>query len=333
MNPRKSVRALLLILLAPLAATCSEDKSFVVVSVFSRGHAIPNVAQLRVTATAGQNQEYTQEFLYPEKPRAETALLQLDTATPITFSVSFRSTLKGEVAFDVEPLDTAQTVLGSGTSAPQPLSVGQVTYSTVYVSPTCDPMVPATSCGANETCAVMCDLKSRPQSVCFSAGTNGPGESCTALTDCVSGTECFGSQSNACSIKVCRKFCNSDTDCGTGSACNIGVSCSATSTQTHLCSRPCNPTGDATDGCAAGLLCFIYTGEITDCACRDASRVGEVGTVCKTDEDCQPGLMCVNRGGAAGACQTICQLGTTCPSGTTCTQLTNPVYRVFGACL
>jgi len=322
---------MILVLPLALAAACSDAKSFVVVSVFSSVHPIANVAQLRVKVTDGQ---YNQQLLYPETPRPATALLQLNDTAPVTFSVSLRTMFKADVTFDVEALDTGGASLGDGTSGSQPLNVGQVTYATVYVTPPCDPMAPAEICGAGKTCALVCDQDSRQEMLCFSAGQVNPGDPCTYTTDCLPGSECF--EFKACSTaaqprKTCRQFCNVDSDCGAGS-CNTSVSCNTTSTSLRLCSRPCDPTGDATGSCATGLFCFIYTGEITDCACLDQSRVGAVGVSCTTDENCQPGLMCVDRGGSK-SCQTICQLSSPkCPTGT-CTRLTNPDYQVFGACL
>jgi len=321
------------LLFSVLAAACSQDKSFVVVSVWSSGHPIDNVAQLRVKVTGGPQSE---QFLYPETPRAATALLRLDTTTAVTFSLSFPATFKDDVTVDVEPLDAKQVSLGRGTVGPQPLRVGQVTSVSVSVDPLCDPMAPALICNPGNTCALVCDSDSRPKMVCFSAGQGKPGDPCVDTTACASGSECF--EFTTCStvaqpVKTCRQFCNSDSDCGVGSFCRTSVSCNTTSTSFHICSRPCDPTGSATGGCANGLSCFIYAGEITDCACRDPSRVGSVGVACDTDENCQPGLVCVNRG-SAKSCQTICRLASrVCPDGTTCTRLTNPDYQTFGACL
>jgi hypothetical protein len=322
------------VLLLALAAACSDDKSFVVVLV-SSSPLIANVAQLRVKVTDGQLSE---QLLYPETPRAATALLQLNDTKPVTFSVSLRTTFKDDVVLEVQPLDIGGAPLGAGASGPQRLNVGQVTYVTVLVAPPCDPMAPAAICEAGKTCALVCDSDSRPEMLCYSAGQGNPGDPCTVTTDCALGSECFDFTTPTCPVpvqpvKTCRKFCNNTSDCDAGSFCMTGVSCGQTSTPLHICSRPCNPTGDATGGCAPGLFCFIYSGEITDCACRDQSRAGAVGGSCATDADCQPGLLCVDRG-SQKSCQTICQLNSlSCATGKTCTRLTNPDYQVFGACL
>jgi hypothetical protein len=322
------------VLLLALAAACSDDKSFVVVLV-SSSPPIANVAQLRVRVTDGQLSE---QLFYPETPRAATALLQLNDTTPVTFSVSLRATFKDDVSLEVQPLDTEGASLGVGMSGPQRLNLGQVSYVTVHVAPPCDPMAPAGICEAGQTCALFCDQDSRPEMLCYSAGQANPGDPCTYTTDCALGSECFDFTTPTCPVpaqpvKTCRKFCNNASDCGAGSFCMTGVSCGQTSTSLHICSRQCSPTSDATGGCAPGLFCFIYSGEITDCACRDQSRAGAVGVSCVTDADCQPGLMCVDRG-SQKSCQTICHLNSpSCATGKTCTRLTNPDYQIFGACL
>ena len=262
MNPAIPTRTVTLFLLVALAAACSEDKSFVVVSVLSTIHPLTDVAQLRVNVSDGSNRE---QVLYPEKQRAATALLRLDATTPVTFSMSFRAIFKDAVTFDVEAIDVAGASLGRGTSAAQPLSVGQVTSAIVDLAPTCDPRAPAT-CGASYTCALVCDQDSRPEMLCFSAGAGKPGEPCNGITDCVPGSACFefkDCSTAALPIKTCRQFCNSDLDCGGGSSCNTSVSCPTTSTSLRICSRPC----DSTRGCAPGLGCFIDPSGIADCAC------------------------------------------------------------------
>jgi hypothetical protein len=328
----RPARVASLALLLATAAACSDDKSYVVVLV-SSSPPIANVAQLRVKVTDGPHSE---QLFYPDTPRAATALLQLDDTTPVTLSVSLGAAFKDDVVLEVQPLDAAGVSLGAGISGPQRLNLGQVTYVTVRVAPPCDPMTPATICEAGQTCALVCDSDSQPEMLCYTAGQGNPGDACADTTDCAPGSECFDFTTPTCPalpVKTCRRFCNNTADCGPGSFCMTGVSCGQTSTSLHLCSRPCNPAGDATGGCAVGLLCFIYSGEITDCACRDQSRVGVVGVSCATDADCQPGLMCVDRGSQKN-CQTICQLSSpNCPTGRTCTRLTNPDYQVFGACL
>src|SRR5664279_5308573 len=101
-----------------------------------------------------------------------------------------------------------------------------------------------------------------------------------------------------------------------------------TSPDFAACSRPCDPTGSGTVGCATGLSCFVYTGETTDCAC---AGLGDVGASCTQNSSCvgksdcagcRTGLSCVVlTGGAAsaGACRPVCSLTSpSCPSGTTC---------------
>jgi hypothetical protein len=321
------------ILLAALTAACSQDKSFVVVSVSSSGPPIDNVAQLRVRVTEGTSSE---QLLYPETPRPATDLLRLDASAPITFSVSFPTTVTADVTFDVEALDGKQATLAWGTSGAQPLRVGQVMSVKVSVGRICDPTRPAAICDTGNTCALVCDKNSQPWTLCFSAGQGKPGDPCASTADCAAGSECFdfaACSTSAQPVKTCRQFCGNDSDCGTGAFCKTAVSCGQGSTALHLCSRPCDPTGAASGGCATGLTCFIYAGEITDCACRDASRVGSVGVACATDENCQPGLICVDRGGAQ-TCQAICRLTSpACTAGTTCTRLSNPDYQIYGACL
>lgn len=328
------IRSALLLSLATLVAACSDEKSTVVVAVYAGSAPIARVAQLRVRATNGQMSEYSQELFYPEKPRAEDALLELNSVTPVTFSMSFRTMFKGTVTFEVDALDPNKAVLGSGESSPEQLNEGQVTYSTVRVSLPCNPLQPTATCGAQQNCAYVCDSQNQAKTVCLASGLKGPGEVCSDLSDCAPGSECFGFNCLGTSIKTCRKFCATDADCGTGATCVVGITaCSTTPIDTRVCSQPCNPTGAAIDVCQPGMNCFIFAGEVTDCACRAPTRIAGIGQACTNDDDCIPGLTCVDRSGQK-TCRPLCALAApACPTGTTCTPLNSPVYKVYGACL
>lgn len=342
-------RARLLLVLGALVASgtgCSEDKSFARVSVLSTGAPIPEVARLRVYVT---NDPHEDELLYPEKAGAA---FTLDPHTAVSFSVSFRTSYSGSVTIEVEALDSAQRVLGYGKDT-QPLRLRQIVDATVSVVAgarrrvpgdggvvdggpvlACEPSAPATTCGANQTCVLSCGTNGSAAGLCIQAGTKQPGEVCTNNQECEIGSQCF---EFACSnagqpIRTCLRFCSEDALCGTDSRCNTTVPCGSFATAFRICSRPCDPVGNATVGCATGLQCFIFSGETTGCECASPSRIGRAGSPCNANDDCLPGLMCVAQG-ESKTCRPICRLDSPhCASGT-CTRLVNPDYRVFGACL
>ncbi len=319
-------RAGLALLCVLAAAACSDDKSVVVVAVQSNAAPIVRAAQLRVRASNGGN---AQDLLFPEQPRAEDALL----TTPITFSMSFQPKYKGTVTFKVEVLDPAQNVVASGESQPEQLSVGQITYATVWVSPICDPLQPAVACGNGQNCAFVCDSQQQARTTCVAGGAASPGDVCGGLSDCAPGSECFGFTCSGTSIKTCRKFCANDSDCGAGATCISILPCGVSQRQAFICSRPCDPTGSAIHGCVAGLHCFIYEGGVTDCGCRAPTRTAEIGQACLGEESCSPGLACVEQGGQK-TCRPLCALAApSCPESSACTELINSVYKAFGVCL
>lgn len=86
-------------------------------------------------------------------------------------------------------------------------------------------------------------------------------------------------------------------------------------------------------GCAPGLVCLIFPGEVTDCDCRGAERAGPDGMACGDARDCAPGLLCVSQAGGR-VCRPICRLDAPdCAAGRTCTKLQDPDYKIWGACL
>jgi hypothetical protein len=341
----KSAHSLLLAGL--LALGCSDDESFARVAVLST-KTIANVSTLRVHVTSGTQED---ELLFPEKPGAA---FSLDPAVALTFSVSFRTSYNGAATIEVEALDSNKDVLGYGKDS-QSLRARQIVDAIVTVVAgairprlgsdagvgnggepilACEPSAPAAACGGNHTCALSCGRDGSAAGMCIRAGSRKPGESCTDNGECEPGCQCFqfGCATEGQPIKTCLRFCKDDTFCGSDSRCNTAVPCGKFTSAFHICSLPCDPVGEARLGCAAGLRCFVFSGETTGCQCNGPSRAGTAGSMCNTNDDCQPGLMCVAQG-ENKSCRPICRLASpTCTSGN-CTKLVNPDYKVFGACL
>ena len=64
--------------------------------------------------------------------------------------------------------------------------------------------------------------------------------------------------------------------------------------------------------------------------------MAEEGTDCTSCADCKPGLVCVGMGrrGHGAVCRPVCKLSENdCAAGRTCSQLRNPDFTVWGACL
>jgi len=189
--------------------------------------------------------------------------------------------------------------------------------------------------------------------MCIPGGARGPGEACASNNDCMPGTQCFDYGSIpgcAAGTKICLRFCADDAQCtGAGateadagatlvpSACRNPVSCGPTVTSYHTCTFACDPRGDATTGCPAGLNCFLFADqaggpERPDCSCREPSRTGTDGADCTTSSNCAPGLICNEMGGTR-KCRKLCTMGSTGECGGTqgCMNLLN--NNVFGVCI
>jgi hypothetical protein len=145
-------------------------------------------------------------------------------------------------------------------------------------------------------------------------------------------------------VMTCLRFCDhNDAACGeTNAFCNVPIRCGTTSPDFAACSRPCDPTGSATKGCATGLSCFVYAGETTDCAC---AGLGDLGASCTQNSGCngepacagcRTGLSCVVLTGSAtsaGTCRSVCSLASpACPTGTTCHAFDSSARRLYGFC-
>lgn len=192
---------------------------------------------------------------------------------------------------------------------------------------------PATfaGCAAAQTCVLSCLASGDPVTSCAPAGTKQPGDLCAGDAECAPGSQCYR---KVCGVSVCRKHCGLDADCPSGGRCAAQLSCSKPlEDMGRLCTDGCDPRGTATTGCAQGLRCFVFPGEVTDCECVSPERVGGDGSPCSNSGVCGPGFLCVTTG--SPTCRPVCRLDapTTCGAGRTCQRLTSPNYEVFGACV
>jgi hypothetical protein len=338
MTMSSRMRALIcLVFPALLGAGCAADKSYALVSVRSTSGQFNDVAQLLVTV---QNGRFVDDLSYP-KTLDSMKLVRFDEVQPLTFSVGYRSSShQGTLVVEVTPLNAAGATLGYGKGTAE-IVAEKVTEVSVPVmrgasppvrldagtdgreagpgpdaGPPCDPVAP-TSCNGG-TCFVACRVNQPAVGMCTMAGTKNAGD-----LSCGTGKP---------SLKTCLRFCKDDGQCGSG-RCSTPIPCNGKDTEFKACSQACNPVGEATQGCAAGLNCFVFAGEIPDCECSGSVHAGGDGVACATSQECKAGFLCVSMGGAK-SCRPVCRLDapTTCATGT-CTKLVDPDYKIFGACL
>lgn len=313
---------------------------------------ITGFARVQVTVSTGL---LSDTLVYRARPDpVET----LTGARDISLSVSFSDAIKGEASLAVVLLSDAGVPLGHGNTGVT-ISSGRVAYAVAEIFPGAPPAAPdagqpdalamdaggdaspnfactpstALGCQPGFTCGVSCLVSGEPAALCIAAGMKQPGEPCSGNGECAPGSQCFR---DVCGVSVCRRYCGEDADCPTGGSCFTEIQCSMPprATGVRICSQPCDPRGDAKSGCAEGLRCFIFPGEIADCDCVGAQRVGGDGEPCSDSGSCAPGFLCVTMG-TTPQCRPICRLDqpATCAGGRTCQMLTNPDHATFGACV
>jgi hypothetical protein len=350
----RGVRWLLPALLA--TAGCAADKAFALVSVLSAGGAFTDVTQLQVDV---RNNGLIDDLAYP-KDRNDAVKYRFDETAPLTFSIGYPTSHTGTLLVGVTALGAGGAPVGYGEGSAT-IVAGQVASVRVLVTrgalppvrpdggapdatqpsrdggggpdgPTsCDPNTPA-SCNGG-ACFLDCHLDTGMSApICTRAGTAKQGELCTANEDCAPGAQCLrfcGGSGGG--ISTCLQFCKTDGQCASGS-CSTPIPCGSAQTGYTACAQACDPVGTATQGCAMGLNCFVFKGEIPDCDCVGPGRTKGNGEACATSDDCKPGLLCVSMGGAL-TCRPLCRLSApSCATGT-CTKLVTPDYKTFGACL
>jgi hypothetical protein len=188
---------------------------------------------------------------------------------------------------------------------------------------------------------------------CQRAGEQQLQDQCTFQADCATGLDCV---TTVCADGImrgrCFRRCRTSLDCYSNSESleDFGVAgclhsyCGSAQTPFSFCSIPCDPTGNAENGCSDGLNCFLcvdgacgdtagrVSGDVTSCTCRSKSDVGMDGDFCSDTLRCGPGNVCVKLGNQ-GKCRPVCRFGapSACPAGHFCATLPN--LRKFGACL
>jgi hypothetical protein len=324
------MKALLAFLTLSLAATGCSDKSFALVSLLSRGGQFNDVGQIEVEVV---NDPHHDKLAYP-KERKDAPLYRFDETAPLTFSIGYKnSTHAGTLALKVTVLDRTGKRMGYGEGSATIID-DEITPVTVRItsggSAACDPAAP-TAC-AGGTCYVSCQPDDSAVGMCTMAGAKDHGQLCSANEECKPGLQCFeyGCGAGKPGVKACLRFCKDDSQCG-GGRCSNRVPCGSKTTDFKTCSQPCNPVGEATQGCAAGLHCFVFPGEIADCDCSRSTGVD--GTPCQTGTECAPGFTCVKMAGAM-TCRPLCRLDapSTCAAGKVCNMLIEPDFKTYGAC-
>jgi hypothetical protein len=360
---RSSRRLWPAILLGLTALGCSSPQSYIVLLLTSSTTPIANIAQITVVVSQGTTEMQTLTY-----PAGNLVVINNGDAGvgAGTLSVSFSGNQTGDIKFLVTALDIRGCAIGSGAALINIIK-GATNEGIVFLAPEesctgdagapdlppgssfpgCDPS--ALSCPAAEACQIDCQARSN---ICAAAGTSSAGGSCSGMTGCAAGSQCFDYSSLGCGTQLCLRFCATDADCaalgdggvGPGSFCRDPVACGGVTTAYHTCTFSCDPTAEAAGaggspthtGCPAGLACLIPSSmDHVDCSCPEATRTGKENAPCTSTAQCAPGFLCEQTCRAVCRCDAqsgVCTAPNDCPTaGTTCTVVPN--QTIYGVCL
>lgn len=179
-------------------------------------------------------------------------------------------------------------------------------------------VVPQSGCPAGQKCTT----ENGSTSVCDPAGPDARGDACTTtagVDSCAAGSVCIDEGKGQ---TQCRAFCVYDSDCGARSQCAYDVG-----TRFSVCSQACNPIYPGA-GCHAGLGCYAFADEHTDCLPAGTSTRA---APCTSKLDCQGGMVCYGPLGAS-QCRRVCRKGdsSACSGGDTCQGLIG--WSLYGLC-
>ncbi|MEM9074634.1 MAG: hypothetical protein AAGE52_39430 [Myxococcota bacterium] len=182
-------------------------------------------------------------------------------------------------------------------------------YGCQLVSPQC-------GCPSGRMCTV--DRSARER-VCLSEGSDREGESCESQS-CRAGLACFGG--------VCRRWCESDRDCGGGSCSleRLDIDSMPLPFPADLCTISCDPLGS---DCGSGACQITGSGDDAVTDCRTISTL-PIPLICIINENCPAGQACVGM-----SCLPYCRVGVRADCSGTCTPLAGEPRvdgRIWGTC-
>lgn len=189
---------------------------------------------------------------------------------------------------------------------------------------------PASPCDLVQQCGctppLACDLNAGDPlggNECRAVNATGTeADECADFDECAGGFVCVGAGSGT--DASCKSYCASDADCDSPRGqCLIQLSVGGTDIPgAVVCSSNCDPTSGAPSDCPATWGCFLFTIDpdgqsgsgdeidLVDCAPAGA---GVQSSSCAGDEDCAPGFLCLDAGGATPECLRICNnVGSAC---------------------
>lgn len=210
------------------------------------------------------------------------------------------------------------------------------------------------NCAAGEGCYAGRNADGGVGASCASAGSRGWGEACSSSNGCREGFACLGTPGSC--VKLCCQNDNASCRDSTRGG-RPGAVCAGTVTGSDI--RTCMEISSCDVYAASGNRCpvdrprcdIIASDGTTNCFPQEAGAApGAEGTVCCTNNRCQPGLVCVPRdttmGGVAcvaampnRVCRRACNptltgadAGAVCPDGQACSLRFNDTPETYGAC-
>jgi hypothetical protein len=146
------------------------------------------------------------------------------------------------------------------------------------------------------------------------------GSSCLADCDCTEGRCVEPSNDAVCGARTCQRICNAWLDTpGFHPECPSGLECAPDPVFGSTCQTPRSDLCSTPSDCPAGTRCESDSDAVNHCV-WDVSAGPLSSPPCASNEDCVPGLDCVESSdGTTRSCDVRCRTAEqVCPSGERC---------------